>query len=101
MVILPGQKDSKVVNLIFDKLKSVTPSQLIELLDVLLPEITTNVPTGEFLELIALLPQMSRYEIVSWGIPDDKFKYITIKGDSYIGIDFNYYIDKIYNTIYG
>ena len=44
---------------------------------------------------------MSQYEIVSWGIPDDKFKYITIKGDSYIGIDFNYYIDKIYNTIYG
>ena len=95
------ERQRKVVNLIFDKLKSVTPSQLIELLDVLLPEITTNVPTGEFLELIALLPQMSRYEIVSWGIPDDKFKYITIKGDSCIGIDFNYYIDKIYNTIYG
>ena len=51
--------------------------------------------------MIALLPQMSKYEIVSWGIPDDKFKYITIKGDSCIGIDFNYYIDKIYNTIYG
>ena len=95
------ERQRKVVNLIFEKLKNISPNKLIELLDTILPQVTTNIPTGEFLELIAILPDMSKYDIVSWGIPDDDFKYLTINGDSCIGIDFNSYIDKIYGHIYG
>ncbi len=94
------ERQRKVVNLLFDKLKSISPSTLIELLDTILPQVTTNIPTGEFLELIAVLPDMGQYDIISWGIPDEDFKYLTINGDSSIGIDFNFYIDKLYRLIY-
>lgn len=94
------ERQRKVVNLLFDKLKGISPSTLIELLDTILPQVTTNIPTGEFLELIAILPEMGRYDIISWGVPDGQFKYITINGESCIGIDFNYYIDRIYKLIY-
>lgn len=95
------ERQRKVVNIIFDKLKRINARTLIELLDSILPMVTTNIPTGEFLELIAILPEMSRYEIVSWSVPDVQFKYLTIDGVSSIGIDFNYYIDKIYRYMYG
>ncbi len=82
-------------------MKKISPKTLIELLDSILPMVTTNIPTGEFLEIIAILPEMSRYDIVSWSVPDDNYKYLTIDGVSSIGIDFNHYIDKIYKYMYG
>ncbi len=94
------ERQRKVMNLLFDKLKGIDAATLIKLLDSVLPQVTTNIPTGEFLELIALLPQMSKYDIISWGVPDEDFKYITINGQSSIGIDFNYYIEKLYGLIY-
>lgn len=94
------ERQRKVINIIFDKMKTVGAGTLIELLDSILPMVTTNIPTGEFLELIAILPEMSRYDIISWSVPDDSFKYLTIDGVSSIGIDFNYYIDKIYKYMY-
>ncbi len=95
------ERQRKVINIIFEKMKKISPKTLIELLDSILPMVTTNIPTGEFLEIIAILPEMSRYDIVSWSVPDDNYKYLTIDGVSSIGIDFNHYIDKIYKYMYG
>lgn len=95
------ERQRKVINIIFDKMKGINAKTLIELLDSILPMVTTNIPTGEFLELIAILPEMSRYDIISWSVPDDEYKYLTIGGVSSIGIDFNHYIDKIYRYMYG
>ncbi len=95
------ERQRKVVNIIFEKLKKIDAGTLIELLDSILPMVTTNIPTGEFLELIAILPEMSRYDIVSWSVPDTTYKYLTINGISSIGIDFNHYIDRIYKYLYG
>lgn len=94
------ERQRKVVNLIFDKLKTIDAPTLVKLLDSFLPQVTTNVPTNEFLGLIAELPDISNYEIISWGIPDDEFKYLTIDGISSIGIDFKTYIHKLYDLIY-
>ena len=95
------ERQRKVVNIIFDKLADINASTLIKLLDTVLPEVTTNVPTGEFIELIGILPTIKQYDIVSWNIPDNEFKYLTIDGISYIGIEFDTYIDELYNKIYG
>ncbi len=95
------ERQRKVVNLIFDKIKTIDAKTLIKLLDVFLPEVTTNIPTNEFIELIAKIPEMDKYEIISWGVPDEGFKYLTINGQSHIGIDFAFYIDKMYKLIYG
>lgn len=95
------ERQRKVVNIIFDKLSTINVETLLKLLDSVLPEVTTNIPTGEFIELIGILPTIKKYDIVSWNIPDNGFKYLTIDGISYIGIEFDTYIDELYDKIYG
>ena len=75
-------------------------STLVKLLDNIIPQITTNLTTDECMELITMLPEMSKYEVVSWHIPDEDFKYMTIDGDDVVAIDFSYYMKKLYNYIY-
>lgn len=93
------ERQRKVVYLLFEKIRSIDVSTLIELMDTILPQITSNITTVEFLELIAILPQLSSYDIISWGVPDEDFQYLTINGQSHIGIDFDYYINKIYGLV--
>ncbi len=96
------ERQRYVVTLMFEKLKKMDPETLIELLDTILPEVTTNITTAEFLELILMLPEISTYEIVSWSVPnsDMGFKYINKDGDSFVGIDMNKYVGHLYDIIY-
>ncbi len=93
-------RQRRVVQNIFDKVKTMDVSTLVKLLDNIIPQITTNLTTDECMELIAMLPEMSKYEVVSWHIPDEDFKYMTIDGDDVVAIDFSYYMKKLYNYIY-
>lgn len=94
------ERQRYVMNLIFEKIKSSDFNTLKKLLDAFLPEITTNLTQDDFFKLLYIVPDMSEYEIVSWGIPDQAFKYITVNGQSSIGIDFAFYIKKLYGLIY-
>lgn len=96
------ERQRYVVTLMFEKLKKMDPETLIELLDTILPEVTTNITTPEFLELILMLPEISTYEIISWSVPnsDMGFKYINMDGDSFVGIDMNKYVGHLYDIIY-
>ena len=96
------ERQRRVVNEVFEKLKKTDPATLIELLDTILPEVTTNIPTNEFLELICMIPEMSGYDIVSWSIAngDTGFKYITIDKVSHVAIDMNKYIRLLFDVIY-
>ncbi len=93
-------RQRRVVQNIFDKIKTMDVSTLVKLLDNIIPQITTNLTTDECMELITMLPEMSKYEVVSWHIPDEDFKYMTIDGDDVVAIDFSYYMKKLYNYIY-
>ena len=93
-------RQRRVVQEIFNKVKTMDIPTVIKLLDEIIPQITTNLDTNECLELIAMLPDISKYEIVSWHIPDEDFKYMTIDGDDVVAIDFSYYMKKLYNYIY-
>lgn len=93
-------RQRRVVQNIFDKIKTMDVSTLVKLLDNIIPQITTNLTTDECMELIAMLPEMSKYEVISWHIPDEDFKYMTIDGDDVVAIDFSYYMKKLYNYIY-
>ncbi|MGN0374896.1 MAG: LCP family protein [Butyrivibrio sp.] len=96
------ERQRRVVKEVFEKLKKTDPATLIELLDTILPEVTTNIPTNEFLELICMIPEMSGYDIVSWSIAngDTGFKYITIDKVSHVAIDMNKYIRLLFDVIY-
>lgn len=93
-------RQRRVVQNIFDKIKTMDVSTLVKLLDNIIPQITTNLTTDECMELIAMLPEISKYEVISWHIPDEDFKYMTIDGDDVVAIDFSYYMKKLYNYIY-
>ncbi len=93
-------RQRRVVQCIFNKLKTMDVTTLVTLLNSVIPEITTNLTTDECMDLIFMLPEIAQYQIVSWHIPDEEFHYITIEGDSYVGIDFSYYMKKLYTYIY-
>ena len=93
-------RQRRVVQNIFDKVKTMDVGTIVKLLDSIIPQITTNLTTDECMELITLLPEISKYEVVSWHIPDEDFKYMTIDGDDVVAIDFSYYMKKLYNYIY-
>ncbi len=93
-------RQRRVVQEIFNKIKTMDIGTVIKLLDEIIPQITTNLDTNECLELIAMLPEISKYDVISWHIPDDEFKYMTIDGDDVVAIDFSYYMKKLYNYIY-
>lgn len=93
-------RQRRVVQEIFNKVKTMDVGTIIKLLDEIIPQITTNLDTNECLELIAMIPDISKYEVVSWHIPDEDFKYMTIDGDDVVAIDFSYYMKKLYNYIY-
>lgn len=72
----------------FEKLKTTSASTVIELLNGFLPEVTTNITKEEFIDLISILPQVYKYDVISWGVPDQRFEYINVNKQSHIGIDF-------------
>jgi len=97
------ERQRTVVTTVFEKIKNTDPATLMELLDEILPEVTTDVTLEEFFELISLIPEISEYEIVSHSIPNTdvgEFQYITIDGQSHLGLDFEVYIKYLYDTIY-
>ena len=94
------ERQRKVIGYIFDKIKTSDFTTLKKLLDSFLPQITTSISESYFIELLSLVPDMSKYEVISWGIPDQDFKYINVNKQSHIGIDFSFYIGKLYGLIY-
>ena len=97
------QRQRRVIDAIFKEMQTTDPATLIELFNEILPEVTTNIPKDEFLELICLLPELSNYEMVSHSVPnyDTKaFKFLGINGDSFLALDLDVYIPYIYDTIY-
>ena len=94
------ERQRKIVNIIFDKIASAKVGTVFKFLDSLLENVTTNIPKGEFIQLIGDLLKIKKYDIISWNIPDEDFKYMTINGMDSIVIDFNLYVDKLYSNIY-
>ncbi len=95
------ERQRYIVNIIFEKIKTISPSELLKLLDEVLPMVTTNVPTNEFISLVAQLPTCGNYEIVSWSIPNKGYKNFTGRGiyDA-LAIDFAVHIVELYKIIY-
>lgn len=97
------QRQRTVMDSIFKKMQKTDPATLIELFYKIFPEVTTNIPKDEFLELICLIPELSEYDMVSHSVPNHDvgaFKFLGINGDSFLALELDVYIPYIYNTIY-
>lgn len=91
-----------VLNQVFSKIKTKNVVELNDLLNTLLPDVTTNLSKGELFSLALSMPACSKYAVDSWRVPSDgAFSYLTIRGMSVLGIDFNKTVAEMQKRIYG
>lgn len=91
-----------VLNQVFDKIKGMNLSQMNDLLNNLLPEITTNVSKGELFSMILSVPTYSKYQIDSWSVPQPgAYSSARIRGMDVLNLNFDSCIQQMKTRIYG
>ena len=90
-----------VLQILFETVQSCSIGQLSDLLNVFLPEVTTNLTRSELTTLLFAVPAISDYSFESWYIPvEGSYSYLTIRGMSVLGIDFNANISELQKRIH-
>lgn len=96
------ERQRTVMTKVLEKAKSSSVTQLNNLLNTLLPEITTNLTKGQIFNLILNTGTYLSYDMVQCRVPEDNnFSYLTINGMSVLGIDFDKSIAYLKKNIYG
>ncbi len=91
-----------VLEQVFSKIKTQNISQLNNLLNTSLPEVTTNLSKNELFSLVLSMPSYANDTIDSWRIPvDGTFSYLSVRGMSVLGIDFSKNTAEMRKRIYG
>ncbi len=91
-----------VLGQVFSKIKTRSISQLNDLLNAFLPEVTTNLSKSELFSLVLSIPSYKNYTIDSWRVPaDGTFSYLSIRGMSVLGIDFSENRAEMQKRMYG
>lgn len=94
-------RQRKVLELLFAKVKECSLTQLNDLLNKVLPEVTTNFKEREIFAQILALPDYLDYEFDQWSIPvKGSYKNMKIRGMSVLGIDFEDNIERLHRKIY-
>lgn len=90
-----------VLEVVYNKVKTMNMTQLNDLLDLLLPQITTNFSEKEIFRQLLSLPDYVKYNIDSLSIPiKGTYQDMTIRGMQVLGINFNDNIKELQNRIY-
>ena len=96
------QRQRTVLETLFKKMKGLSMGELSDLLDVLLPQLATNMTEGEMFSFVVDSPSYLSYEVIQNRIPvDGSWDFMTVNSMSVIGIDFDENIDSLRKTIYG
>jgi LCP family protein required for cell wall assembly len=94
-------KQREILEQVYNKVKKLKISEITDLLNSILPQITTNLKEGEIFSLLLSLPSYIKYDIKQGTIPSKgTYKNMSIRGMSVLGIDFDKNIDKLYESIY-
>lgn len=95
-------RQRRVLEQVFIKAKKSNLFEINNLMNIVLPKVTTNLTMGEMFSLILSLPAYKSYSIEQYRIPmEDTYSFLRINGMSVLGIDFKENIEKIHNKIYG
>lgn len=97
------QRQRDVMEKIIGKLKSFNPSSIGGILKSALPQLSTNMTTGELYVLSLRLPFLFSYELEQQRIPaeDTYYNTYTDDGGDALGIDFDSNLEIIKDTIFG
>ena len=94
-------RQRRVLEQVFDKVKDMGLIELNDLLNTMLPQITTSLKEGEIFTMLLSLPSYTGYELKQWSIPvNDSYTFMRIRGMDVIGIDFTENINEIQKRIY-
>lgn len=82
------QRQRIVLFKLFEKAKEMNLLELNDLLNVLLPEVKTNMSEGEIFSLLLRAPEYLQYELKSLRIPvDGSYESLRIRGMAVLGVD--------------
>lgn len=96
------QRQRTVLESIVTKMKKLSMGDLSDLLDVLLPQLATNMTQGEMFSFVVDSPVYLKYKIVQNRIPaDGTWSFMTVRQMSVIDVDFDKNIEELRKTIYG
>ncbi len=94
-------RQRKALEQIVDKVKKLNLLEMKELLDVILPQVTTNLSEGEIFSLILALPSYMSYDTQQWSIPEaNSYTALRIRGMAVLGIDFDENVDALHKKLY-
>ncbi len=98
------QRQQNLMKLMMEKVKKLSLSQIDNLLETVLPLITTNMQKSELKSLVNKSLTYLGYERVSQSIPirtGNAFQYATFEGMDILNINYKENCDEIYRMIYG
>lgn len=96
------ERQREVIQKVFDKIKGLKLSRIKQLLDKVLPQVTTNLTKKKIVSLLISLPAYKNYEIEQWNIPmEGSYSFLTIDRMSVIQIDFDKNINELHRKVYG
>lgn len=91
-----------VLNQVIGKIKGMNFFQMNDLLNNFLPQISTNVSKGELFSMILSVPTYSKYQVVSWSVPQPgTYTSAQIRGMDVLSLNFNTAIQQIKDKVYG
>lgn len=90
-----------VLQQLFYEMKSKNLTEMYDLMDILLPKITTNMTDDEIFYLLLNSPTYFKYSMTEQQVPvSDSYENITVRGMAVLGIDFDANIKQLRNTIF-
>jgi anionic cell wall polymer biosynthesis LytR-Cps2A-Psr (LCP) family protein len=95
------QRQRTIISQIITGAKSASPSTLVDLAQVILPQVTTDMTKSEILSYCANVAAYMNYDIVQQQIPvDGSYSGATISGMSVISLNLDKNIQYLQSTIY-
>ena len=96
------ERQRVVIGEIIKKTKTLNVSELNDLADIVLPMISTNLSKGEVMSLLLSAKEYLNYKVVNGRMPiDGSYRYMTIRGASVLGVNFDKNKKYWYNLVYG
>lgn len=95
-------RQREVLNQVIEKTRGMSMSELDSFLNITLPLVTTNLTQSELFSILLNASAYIDYERISDSIPlDGTYSFMTVRGMSVIGIDFDANISVLRSEIYG
>ncbi len=96
------ERQRKVMTQIIKKAKKLSVSEINDLADIVLPMITTNLSKSEVMSMLLNAKEYLNYSIVNGRMPiNGSYKYMTIRGASVLGVNFDKNKKYWYKLVYG